>query len=48
LGINRDTLPGWVMRTQLDAGTKPGLAGDDRRRLVHLERDNRELRRIRS
>ena len=45
LGINRDTLRGWVKQAQIDAGTKPGLATDDRRRLVDLERENRELRR---
>jgi transposase len=45
LGINRDTLRGWVKQAQIDAGAKPGLASDDRRRLVQLERENRELRR---
>jgi transposase len=45
LGINRDTLRGWVKQAQIDAGTKPGLSSDDRRRLVELERENRELRR---
>ena len=29
----------------LDAGTRPGVSSDDRRRLVELERENRELRR---
>jgi transposase len=45
LGINRDTLRGWVKQAQIDAGARPGLASDDRRRLVELERENRELRR---
>jgi transposase len=45
LGINRDTLRGWVKQAQIDAGTKPGLSSDDRRRLVELQRENRELRR---
>ena len=45
LGINRDTLRGWVKQAQIDAGTKPGISSDDRRRLVELERENRELRR---
>jgi transposase len=44
LGINRDTLRGWVKQAQIDAGTRPGLASDDRRRLVELEWENRELR----
>ena len=26
LGINRDTLRGWVKQAQIDAGAKPGLA----------------------
>ena len=45
LGINRDTLRGWVKLAQIDAGTKPGLATDERRRLKELEAENRELRR---
>jgi transposase len=45
LGINRDTLRGWVKQAQIDSGAKPGLCSDDRRRLVELERENRELRR---
>ena len=45
LGINRDTLRGWVKQAQIDAGARPGLASDDRRRLVELEREIRELRR---
>jgi transposase len=45
LGINRDTLRGWVKQAQIDAGAKPGVSTDDRRRLVELERENRELRR---
>src|SRR5688572_32625146 len=45
LGINRDTLRGWVKQAQIDAGTRLGLASDDRHRLVELERENRELRR---
>jgi transposase len=44
LGINRDTLRGWVKQARIDAGAKPGLASDGRR-LVELERENRELRR---
>jgi transposase len=43
LGINRDTLRGWVKQAQIDAGTRPGVSSDDRRRLVELERENREL-----
>jgi len=45
LGINRDTLRGWVKQAQVDAGTRPGLSTDERRRLRELEAENRELRR---
>jgi transposase len=45
LGINRDTLRGSVKQAQIDAGNRPGVSSDDRRRLVDLERENRELRR---
>ena len=45
LGINRDTLRGWVKQAQIDAGTKPGLSTDQQRRLKELEAENRELRR---
>ena len=45
LGINVDTLRGWVQRSQVDAGRRPGLRTDERRRITELERENRELRR---
>jgi transposase-like protein len=32
LGINRDTLRGWVKQAQIDAGARPGVSSDDRRR----------------
>ena len=45
LGINRDTLRGWVKQAQIDQGDRPGLATTERQRLRDLERENRELRR---
>lgn len=45
LGINRDTLRGWVKQAQIDTGQRPGLGTDERRRLRELEAENRELRR---
>jgi transposase len=45
LGINRDTLRGWVKQAQIDAGTKPGMSTDHARRMKELEAENRELRR---
>ena len=45
LGINRDTLRGWVKQAQVDSGTRSGVPSDERRRLKQLEAENRELRR---
>lgn len=45
LGINRDTLRGWVKQFQVDSGDRPGISTGDRARLVRLEKENRELRR---
>jgi transposase len=45
LGINRDTLRGWIKQVQIDEGTRPGLSTDQHRRLKELEAENRELRR---
>jgi transposase len=38
LGINRDTLRGWVKKAQIDAGDKPGLSTNERKRLEDLRR----------
>ncbi len=45
LGINRDTLRGWVKQAQIDTGSRPGVSTDQLRRLKQLEAENRELRR---
>jgi len=45
LGIPSDTLRGWVQRSEIDSGTRPGTTTDDAARLIELERENRELRR---
>ena len=44
-GHQPDTLRGWVKQAQIDAGSEPGLATDQQRRLKELEAENRELRR---
>jgi transposase len=45
LGINLETLRGWVAQAEIDAGTRPGTTADQAARLAELERENRELRR---
>ena len=45
LGINPETLRGWVNQAEVDAGQRPGTTTSDAQRLVELERENRELRR---
>ncbi|HZL05529.1 MAG TPA: transposase, partial [Coriobacteriia bacterium] len=45
LGINPETLRGWVSQAEVDAGDRPGTSTSDAWRLVELERENRELRR---
>ncbi len=45
LGINTDTLRGWVKQAQIDAGQRPGTTTADAARIRQLERENAELRR---
>jgi transposase len=40
LGINADTLRGWVKRAQIDAGDRPGTTGAESVRIRQLEREN--------
>ena len=44
LGINPETLHGWVQRAEIDAGTRPGPRPPTPN-LAELEREDRELRR---
>ena len=45
LGINHETLRGWVVQAEVDGGTRPGTTTTEAQRLLELERENRELRR---
>ena len=45
LGINPETLRGWVAQAEIDAGDRPGTTTTDAQRLAELERENRELQR---
>ncbi len=45
IGCTPETLRKWVRRAETDQGIRAGLPSDERERLKHLERENRELRR---
>ena len=45
IGVNPDTLRGWVKQADIDAGKRPGTTSDDAKRIRDLERENRELKR---
>lgn len=45
IGVNPDTLRGWVKQADIDAGKRPGTTTDDAKRIRQLEQENRELKR---
>jgi transposase len=45
LGINTDTLRGWVKQAHIDAGRRPGTTSAEAARMRALEKENAELRR---
>ncbi len=45
LGIAPDTVRTWVHRAETKDGLRLGVTADEHRRLIELERENRELRR---
>lgn len=45
VGVNPDTLRGWIKRSQIDAGLRPGVTTSESARVRELERENRELKR---
>ena len=44
LGVGPESVRNWV-KAEIDKEQRPGLTTEERRRLVELERENRELRR---
>ena len=45
LGINPETLRGWVNQAEIDGGDRPGTSSAEAQRVAELEQENRELRR---
>ncbi len=48
LGINPETLRGWVTQAEVDDGSRPGTTTAETVKIAELERENRELRRANS
>jgi len=45
IGCSAETLRKWLRQAERDQGLRPGLSTEERERLKHLERENRELKR---
>jgi transposase len=45
IGCAPETLRKWLLRAEVDSGTRAGVTSDERARTKELERENRELRR---
>ena len=45
LGIGVESLRAWVKQAEIESGQRSGLTTAEQRRIVELERENRELRR---
>ena len=45
VGVNPDTLRGWVKQTRIDAGQAPGTTSGDAAKIKQLEAEVRELKR---
>ncbi len=45
VGVNPDTLRGWVKQADIDAGRRPGSSTAEASRVKDLEREVRELKR---
>ncbi len=45
LDVKPETLRGWIERSEIDAGQRPGVPSATEARIKELERENAELRR---
>lgn len=45
VGVNADTLRGWVKQSDIDEGRRPGVTTSDAARIRELEAEVRELKR---
>jgi transposase-like protein len=45
VGVNKDTLRGWVKQADIDAGRRPGTTTNDAATIKALQQENRELKR---
>ena len=45
IGVNPDTLRGWVKQADVDAGRRPGVTSSDAQRIKDLEAEVKELKR---
>jgi transposase len=45
LGVNSETLRGWVTKAEIDSGNRPGTTSEDKKRIAELERELREVKR---
>jgi transposase len=45
LGVNSETLRKWLRRSEIDAGTRPGVTSEEQAEIRRLKKENAELRR---
>ena len=45
LGVGVESLRYWVRQADMDAGARPGVSTEERRRIAELEKEVKELRR---
>src|SRR5215207_6699054 len=45
LGVNSETLRKWQRRSEIDAGTRPGVTTEEQAEIRRLKKENAELRR---